>query len=99
MVTDGTGTNVSIAANTPMLLKGQKGNTYTFKYTDTSNTTVNTALRGSVQDEHTTTGNPALTNWYTMTAAPKQAFIGLKITVRPLTAKLANAILYCPEKP
>ncbi len=62
MVTDGTGTNVSIAANTPMLLKGQKGNTYTFKYTDTSNTTVNTALRGSVKDEHTTTGTPALTD-------------------------------------
>lgn len=62
MVTDGTGANVSIAANTPMLLKGQKGNTYTFKYTDTSNTIVNTALRGSVQDEHTTTGNTALTD-------------------------------------
>ena len=62
MVTDGTGANVSIAANTPMLLKGQKGNTYTFKYTDTSNTIVNTTLRGSVQDEHTTTGNTALTD-------------------------------------
>lgn len=62
MVTDGTGAYVSIAANTPMLLKGQKGNTYTFKYTDTSNTIVNTALRGSVQDEHTTTGNTALTD-------------------------------------
>lgn len=62
MVTDGTGANVSIAANTPMLLKGQKGNTYTFKYTDTSNTIVNTALRGSIQDERTTTGNTALTD-------------------------------------
>lgn len=85
MVTDGTGANVSIAANTPMLLKGQKA-TPTPLSTPTPATRLST--RHYVALFKTSTPLPATplllttmcitTNWYTMTAAPKQAFIGLK---------------------
>lgn len=105
MVTDGTGTNVSIAANTPMLLKGQKGNTYTFKYTDTSNTTVNTALRGSIQDEHTTTGNPALTDddvyYYKLVYDDNRAQAGFywaEENGAPFDSKAGKCYLVLPRK-
>ena len=105
MVTDGTGTNVSIAANTPMLLKGQKGNTYTFKYTDTSNTTVNTALRGSVKDEHTTTGTPALTDddvyYYKLVYDDSRAQAGFywaEDNGAPFDSKAGKCYLVLPRK-
>lgn len=105
MVTDGTGANVSITANTPMLLKGQKGNTYTFKYTDTSNTTVNTALRGSVKDEHTTTGTPALTDddvyYYKLVYDDSRAQAGFywaEDNGAPFDSKAGKCYLVLPRK-
>lgn len=61
-ISDGTTATVHIAANTALLLKGKQGETYTFEYTDAANTTVETALRGSVNNELTTTGDATLTD-------------------------------------
>ncbi len=58
-LSDGT-TAVSIAANTPLLLKGKQGDVCTFEYTDASGSVVETALRGSTADGLTTTGSATL---------------------------------------
>lgn len=61
-VTNDADQQINIAAHTPLLLKGQKGDTYNFNYTDSPTTTIETALRGSLRNELTTTGNDALSN-------------------------------------
>lgn len=59
-VSDGTVDTVTIAADTPMLLKAKKGETYTFEYSEATGIAVETCLRGSLVDELTATGNTAL---------------------------------------